>query len=155
MIGETAVDPYLRDFDTDLFDPEDNVVYEIQKYNDAQNINLTKKDSETTTYTQSIFHDDFSISIYKSQFANPADAIVSFPSELLPTIMSQEIAEGSKNVEDSSETTNISWIEPKVLNKDSIRKMPKKVPGTYIMTHLNILIAITQRFIIRYVNIQS
>ena len=50
------------------------------------------------------------------------------------------MAEGSKNLEDSSETTNDSWIEPKALNKDSIRKMPQKVPGTYIMTYLNNLI---------------
>ena len=141
MLGETAVDPYLKEFDTDLFDPEEDVVHETQKYTDAEYINLAKKDSKTTTNTQAITQDDFSLSIYKSHLANPADAMVSCPLELQPRIMNQDMAEGSKNLEDSSETTNDSWIEPKALNKDSVRKMPQKVPGTYIMTYLNNLIA--------------
>ena len=145
MLGETAVDPYLKEFDTDLFDPEENVVHETQKYTDAEYINLAKKDSKTTSNTQVITQDHFGLSIYKSHLANPADAIGSFPLELQPRILSQDMAEGSKNLEDSSETTNDSWIEPKALNKDSVRKMPQKVPGTYIMTYSNNLI--TQRFI--------
>ena len=39
------------------------------------------------------------------------------------------MAEGSKNLKDSSETTNITWIQPKGLDKDCIEIMPQKLPG--------------------------
>ena len=102
---------------------------------------MAKKGSETPINTQAITQEDSNISIYKSQFTNPEDAIVSFPLEFQPRMLIQDIPESSKNLEDSSETTSISWMEPKVLNKDTIRKMCKKVPGTYIATNLNNLIA--------------
>ena len=91
---------------------------------------MIKKGSETNINTQSFTQEDSNISIYKSQFTKPEGAIVSFPLEFQPRMLTQDIAEGSKTLEDSSETTSISWMEPKVLNKDTIRKMSKKVPGT-------------------------
>ena len=46
MAGDTAVDPYLKEFDTDLFDPKENVVHETQNYTDKEFLNLAKKDSK-------------------------------------------------------------------------------------------------------------
>ena len=60
---------------------------------------------------------------------NTADANITGPLNFKPKTMYHDMAEGSENLKDRSETTHIHWIRPKGLNKDSIEKMPPKLPG--------------------------
>ena len=112
-----------------MFDLEENVVQEIQKHTHKEYNNLVEKDTETTTNTHATSSKDYSIRFYNFLVENTADANLSGPLNSQPTIMYFDMAKGSGNLKDSSETIDIPWIQPKGLNKDSIEKMPPKLPG--------------------------
>ena len=112
-----------------MFDLEENVVQEIQKQTDAEYTNLAEKDSETTTNKQTDTSTDYSIRVDNFQVENTADANITGPLNFKPKTMYHNMAEGSENLKDSSETTIIPWIQPKGFNKDYIGKMPQKLLG--------------------------
>ena len=84
------------------------------------------KNYKNTQNTHATTSKDYSIRVYNFQVENTADANLSGSLNSKPKIMYHDIAEGSENLKDSSETTNIPWIQPKGLDKDSIGKMPQK-----------------------------
>ena len=90
---------------------------------------LAEKDTETTTNSHATSSKDHGIRFYNFQVENTADANVSCPLNSQPSIMYLDMADGSESLKDSSETTDIPWIQPTRLNKDSIEKMPQKLPG--------------------------
>ena len=89
-------------------------------------------DSESHTNTHVTTQEDSSSNIYNSNLLNNEVDIVSFPLEVHSGLMSQDIAQGGENFEDDSETTTLYWMPPKVLERDCMRTMPRKIPGKYI-----------------------
>ena len=98
-------------------------------------------DSESHTNTHVTTQEDSSSNIYNSNLLNNEVDIVSFPLEVHSGLMSQDIAQRRENFEDDSETTRLYWMPPKVLERDCMRTMPRKIPGKYISsTSIKIII---------------
>ena len=95
---------------------------------------LTSSENRTTTHVTT--QEESSSNIYNFNLSNTEDEILSFPLEAYsrPMSQSQDTGQRRENFEDESETTSLYWIPPKVLERDCMRKMPRKIPGKYVMS---------------------
>ena len=96
---------------------------------------ISSENVTTHVTTHVTTQEESSSNIYNFNLSNTEDEILSFPLEAYsrPMSQSQDTGQRRENFEDESETTSLNWIPPKVLERDCMRKMPRKIPGKYVM----------------------